>query len=125
MHTIPRFQKMSGRYRRLHGNMLKKMALNVRAAPEDCPPKEIRPMNINYEKLLGGYEKLGHMKKLSVPFDMGKSKSRDMSMMMQTEAYKNILYENYRLQCEERFSSEKSALNISLHKKRSLNNKRA
>lgn len=61
-------------------------------------------MNINYEKMIGGYEKLGHMKKLSVPFDMGKSKARDMTMLMQTEQYKNILYENYRQQCEEMFA---------------------
>ena len=65
-------------------------------------------MNINYEKMLKGYEKLGHMKKLSVPFDMGKSKSRDMSMLMQTEAYKNILYDNYRLQCEEMFNADRT-----------------
>lgn len=58
---------------------------------------DIRPRNINYEKMLEGYDKLGHMKKLSVPFDMSKSKARDMTMLMQTDAYKNILYDNYRM----------------------------
>jgi hypothetical protein len=96
---------MSGRYRRLHGNLLKKMTTLERADPsKDGAQKEIRPVNINYEKMLGGYDKLGHMKKLSVPFDMSKSKARDMSMLMQTEQYKNILYDNYKQQCEEMFS---------------------
>jgi hypothetical protein len=34
---------------------------------------------------------------------MGKSKARDMNMYMTTDAYKNVLYENYKLECEEMF----------------------
>lgn len=94
---MPRFQKMSGRYRRLPGSLTRNMNMLQKAAPEDCVPRETdRIKTINYEKMLAGHEKLGHFKKLSVGFDMGKSKARDMSMMMQTEAYKNILYENYK-----------------------------
>lgn len=88
---------------------------------KDGAPKEVRPVNINYEKMLGGYEKLGHMKKLSVPFDMGKSKARDMTMMMQTDLYKNILYDNYRMQCEELFMSEKTTPRTAVGGKRNLN----
>jgi hypothetical protein len=55
--------------------------------------------------MISGFEKLGHFKKLAVPFNMGKAKARDMSMLMTTDAYKNILYDNYRMQCEEMFSS--------------------
>jgi hypothetical protein len=83
MSKIPRFYKMSGRYRRLHGNLLRNMNVLQKADPskEGAPP-EPRPFNINYEKMLGGYEKLGHMKKLSVPFEMSKAKARDMTMLM-------------------------------------------
>ena len=104
MYTIPQFERTSGRYRRLHGNLLKSMNGMQRAEfSRDGAAKEIRPMNINYEKMLSGYERLGHMKKLAVPFDMGKAKARDSSMLMQTDAYKNILYENHRLEYEEMF----------------------
>lgn len=34
---------------------------------------------------------------------MGKAKARDMNMYMTTDAYKNNLYENYKLECEEMF----------------------
>jgi len=101
MYTIPKFDKMSGRYRRLHGNLLRNMnALQKADHVRDGAAKEIRPVNINYEKMLAGYEKLGHMKKLAVPFDMTKAKARDSAMLHTTDAYKNILYENYRQEME-------------------------
>jgi hypothetical protein len=97
MHTIPRFQRMSGRYRRLHGNLLRNVNSLQKAAPKDGVSEDAsRPKNINYEKMLQGYERLGHMKKAAIPFDMSKIKARDMNMYMQTDAYKNILYDNYR-----------------------------
>ena len=34
---------------------------------------------------------------------MGKVMARDMNMYMTTDAYKNNLYENYKLECEEMF----------------------
>lgn len=102
---IPHFNRMSGRYRRLPGSLVRNMTGQQRAEPRDgASPDLDRPKNINYEKLLQGYEKLGHMKKLAVPFDMSKSKARDMNMLMQTDFYKNILYDNYKMQCEEMFS---------------------
>ena len=51
--------------------------------------------------MLAAYEKLGHMKKLATPFNMSKIKARDLAMLNTTDAYKNILYENYRLEQEE------------------------
>lgn len=96
MYTIPKFQKMSGRYRRLHGNLLRGMNDLQKAEEKDGASNVSKLYNINYENMLKGYDKLGHMKQLSVPFNMAKAKSRDMSMFMQTEAYKNILYDNYR-----------------------------
>ncbi len=51
---------------------------------------------------------------------MGKQKSRDMNMYMQTDFYKNILYDNYKQQCEEIFSAE----NASTKKKRTLAHRR-
>ncbi|TNV82030.1 hypothetical protein FGO68_gene16144 [Halteria grandinella] len=105
INKLPRFHKMSGRYRRLHGNLLRNMNNLQKADPStDGAPPEARPVNINYENMLSGYERLGHMKKLSVPFDMGKAKARDMGMLMQTEQYKNILYDNYKQQVEEMFA---------------------
>ena len=102
MYTIPKFDRMSGRYRRLHGNLLKGMTPLQRAEfSRDGAAKEIRPFNIDYEKMLAGYEKLGHMKKLATPFNMSKIKARDLAMLNTTDAYKNILYENYRLEQEE------------------------
>ena len=74
---------MSGRHRRLPGSLLRNMNSLMKANETDASSKnEDRPKTINYERMLGGYDKLGHMKKLSVPFDMSKSKSRDMSMLM-------------------------------------------
>lgn len=104
---MPRFNKMSGRYRRIHGSLVRNLNELQKSAPRDGANMDIRPRNINYEKMLEGYDKLGHMKKLSVPFDMSKSKARDMTMLMQTDAYKNILYDNYRMQCEELVASER------------------
>lgn len=94
---------MRGRYQRLPGSLLRNMNSLVKANETDSTSKnDDRPNTINYERMLGGYDKLGHMKKLSVPFDMSKTKSRDMSILMQTEAFKNILYDNYRQQFEEK-----------------------
>lgn len=91
---IPHFNRMSGRYRRLPGSLVRNMTGQQRAEPRDgASPDLDRPKNINYEKLLQGYEKLGHMKKLAVPFDMSKSKARDMNMLMQqisTKTYYTI-----------------------------------
>lgn len=84
---------------------MRKMGPLEKSGLKDGGYKEKKLFNINYEKMLRGYDKLGHMKKLSVPFDMSKIKSRDMSMMMSTEAYKNILYDNYKLECQEMFAS--------------------
>jgi hypothetical protein len=45
----------------------------------------------------------------AIGFDMGKAKARDMNMYMVTEAYKNNLYENYKLECEEMFLPERKS----------------
>jgi hypothetical protein len=96
MYTIPKFTKMSGRERRLNGNLLKTMNNLVKAAPKDAVAHDAaRPMNINYEKMMRGFHKLGHVQK-QMTLDMGKQSSRDMNMYMQTDFYKNILYDNYK-----------------------------
>jgi len=52
MYTIQKFKKMSGRERRLNGNLLRNMNNLVKAAPKDAAPRDAaRPFNINYEKM--------------------------------------------------------------------------
>ena len=103
-YTIPKFNRMSGRDARLNGNLLRNMNALVKAGPKDAAPRDsARPFNINYENIEKGFHRLGHIKKQAVGFDMGKSKARDMNMYMTTEAYKNVLYENYKLECEDMF----------------------
>lgn len=104
LYTIPKFKKMSGREARLNGTLLRNMNALVKAGPKDAAPLDsARPFNINYENMQKGFHRLGHIKKQAIGFDMGKSKARDMNMYMTTEAYKNVLYENYKLECEEMF----------------------
>ena len=56
MYTIPAFKKMSGRERRLNGNLLRNMNNLVKAAPKDAVPHDAaRPMSINYERMLRGF----------------------------------------------------------------------
>ena len=108
MYTIPKFKQMAGRDRIVHGNLLRNMNALVKAGPEDAAPKDsARPYNISYEKMQTGFQKLGHVKKQAIGFDMGKIKARDMNMYMSTEAYKNILYDNYRMEVEEMFEAER------------------
>jgi len=110
MYTIPRFKKMSGREQRLNGNLLRNMNALVKAGPQDAAPRDsARPFNISYEKMAKGFHKLGHIKKQAIGFDMGKAKARDMNMYMVTDAYKNNLYENYKLECEEMFLPERKS----------------
>jgi hypothetical protein len=81
-----------------------KAAALVKAGPKDAAPMDsARPFNINYENMQKGFHRLGHIKKQAIGFDMGKSKARDMNMYMTTEAYKNVLYDNYKMECEEMF----------------------
>jgi hypothetical protein len=62
MYTIPRFNKMSGRERRLNGNLLRNMNNLQKATAADAVPHDAsRPVNINYEKMLRGFHKLGHI----------------------------------------------------------------
>lgn len=122
MYTIPKFKKMAGRERRVHGTLLRNMNALVKAGPEDAAPRDSsRPFNISYERMMTGFHKLGHVKKQAIGFDMGKSKARDMNMYMTTEAYKNVLYENYRLEVEQAFDAERKPFTAQPGK-RGLNN---
>lgn len=82
MYTIPKFSKMNGRELRLNGNILRNMGPLVKASEKDGVAKDVtRPWNINLEKMLNGFNKLGHWKR-ELGFSMGKQKSRDMTMYM-------------------------------------------
>ena len=123
MYTIPKFSKMSGRERRLNGNLLRDMNNLVKGRPADAIPHDVaRPMNINYEKMIRGFHKLGHVQK-QMTLDIGKQPARDMNMYMQTDQYKNILYDNYKSQCEDLFLSERKA-NTAHGKRTGLNHRR-
>ena len=115
---------MSGRERRLNGNLLRNMNNLVKAAPKDAVPRDAaRPVNINYEKMLRGFHNLGHVQK-QMTLDMGKQSARDMNMYMQTDQYKNILYDNYKAQCEDLFLRERKANTASNSKRAGLNHRR-
>jgi hypothetical protein len=64
MYTIPKFSKMNGREMKVNGTLLRTMNNLVKAAPKDFVAHDVdRPKNINYEKMLGGFRQLGHIKK--------------------------------------------------------------
>jgi hypothetical protein len=53
---------MSGRERRLNGNLLRNMNNLVKAAPKDAVARDAaRPFNINHEKMMRGFHNLGHV----------------------------------------------------------------
>ena len=74
----------------------------------------------NYDQVVKAYDKLGHVKEKIIAPNIAKTKSRDLSIYMQTEALRNVLNDNYRLEIEEQLAKEEEERRQMKRKGRSL-----
>ncbi|CDW86902.1 UNKNOWN [Stylonychia lemnae] len=63
--------------------------------------------SVNYDKVLEAkHKQVAHLPSKVVSPDLKKAKARDLALYMQTEALRNVLNENYKLQVEEQIARE-------------------